>query len=119
MVKIIKMRLKKENSTVSNPVPRGKIFDRYGRPVVDNNPVRTITFTRMKGSTSEERLETAKKLAKLIEVSPDKLTERDKKIIGFLYMKKKQKKRLQRKTKQNLKQRKLMIKKWQSVSVIA
>ncbi|PFE05558.1 penicillin-binding protein [Bacillus sp. AFS023182] len=70
---------KKENSTVSNPVPRGKIFDRYGRPVVDNNPVRTITFTRMKGSTSEERLETAKKLAKLIEVSPDKLTERDKK----------------------------------------
>ena len=70
---------KKENSTISNPVPRGKIFDRYGRPVVDNNPVRTITFTRMKGSTSEERLETAKKLAKLIEVSPDKLTERDKK----------------------------------------
>ncbi|HEK9101501.1 penicillin-binding protein 2 [Bacillus pfraonensis] len=70
---------KKENSTVSNPVPRGKIFDRYGRAVVDNNPVRTITFTRMKGSTSEERLETAKKLAKLIEVSPDKLTERDKK----------------------------------------
>ncbi|WJE51731.1 penicillin-binding protein 2 [Bacillus cereus] len=70
---------KKENSTISNPVPRGKIFDRYGRPVVDNNPVRTITFTRMKGSTSEERLETAKKLAKDIEVSPDKLTERDKK----------------------------------------
>ena len=25
---------KKENSTISNPVPRGKIFDRYGRPVV-------------------------------------------------------------------------------------
>ncbi|PFK45834.1 penicillin-binding protein [Bacillus cereus] len=70
---------KKENSTISNPVPRGKIFDRYGRPVVDNNPVRTITFTRMKGSTSEERLETAKKLAEYIEVSPDKLTERDKK----------------------------------------
>ena len=29
---------KKENSTISNPVPRGKIFDRYGRPVVDNAP---------------------------------------------------------------------------------
>ena len=29
---------KKENSTISNPVPRGKIFDRYGRPVVDNRP---------------------------------------------------------------------------------
>ncbi|MDM5189985.1 penicillin-binding protein 2 [Bacillus sp. DX4.1] len=70
---------RKENLTVSNPVPRGKIFDRYGRAVVDNTPLRTITYTRMKGSTSEERLETAKKLAKLIEAAPDKLTERDKK----------------------------------------
>ncbi|KEK26205.1 peptidoglycan D,D-transpeptidase FtsI family protein [Bacillus gaemokensis] len=70
---------KKENSTISNPVPRGKIFDRYGRAVVDNDPVRTITFTRMKGSDSKERLETAKKLSNLIEVSLEKLTERDKK----------------------------------------
>ena len=37
---------KKENSTISNPVPRGKIFDRYGRPVVDNATIRTITFTK-------------------------------------------------------------------------
>ena len=51
---------KKENSTISNPVPRGKIFDRYGRPVVDNAAIRTITFTKMKGSTAEDRLETAK-----------------------------------------------------------
>ncbi|WP_369902601.1 peptidoglycan D,D-transpeptidase FtsI family protein [Bacillus manliponensis] len=70
---------RKENSTVSTPVPRGKIEDRNGNLVVDNKPLRTITFTRMKGSTSEDRLETAKLLAKLIEVSPDKLTERDKK----------------------------------------
>ena len=37
---------RKENSTISNPVPRGKIFDRYGRAVVDNAAVRTITFTK-------------------------------------------------------------------------
>lgn len=110
---------RKENLTVSNPVPRGKIFDRYGRAVVDNTPLRTITYTRMKGSTSEERSETAKKLAKLIEVAPDKLTERDKKTIGFLYMKRKQKRKLQRKMKLNLKRKKLMINKWQSVNVIA
>ncbi|MED2765879.1 penicillin-binding protein 2 [Bacillus thuringiensis] len=70
---------KKENPTISNPVPRGKIFDRYGRPVVDNAAVRTITFTKMKESTVKERLETAKKLADLIEVPTDKLTDRDKK----------------------------------------
>ncbi len=70
---------KKENSTISNPVPRGKIFDRYGRAVVDNVAIRTITFTKMKGSTAEDRLETAKKLADLIEVPTDKLTDRDKK----------------------------------------
>ena len=83
---------KKENSTISNPVPRGKIFDRYGRPVVDNATIRTITFTKMRGSTAEDRLETAKKLADLIEVPTDKLTDRDKKIIGLLCIKRKLKK---------------------------
>ena len=37
----------------------------------------------MKGSTAEDRLETAKKLADLIEVPTDKLTDRDKRIIGL------------------------------------
>ena len=83
---------KKENSTISNPVPRGKIFDRYGRAVVDNVAIRTITFTKMKGSTAEDRLETAKKLADLIEVPTDKLTDRDKRIIGLLCIKRKLKK---------------------------
>ena len=46
----------------------------------------------MKGSTAEARLETAKRLADLIEVPTDKLTDRDKKIIGLLFIKKKRKK---------------------------
>lgn len=46
----------------------------------------------MKGSTAEDRLETAKKLADLIEVPTDKLTDRDKKIIGLLCIKRKLKK---------------------------
>ena len=94
---------RKENSTISNPVPRGKIFDRYGRAVVDNAAVRTITFTKMKGSTAEARLETAKRLADLIEVPTDKLTDRDKKIIGLLFIKRKLKKRLRIKIVKSLK----------------
>ncbi|SFC50973.1 Cell division protein FtsI/penicillin-binding protein 2 [Bacillus sp. 491mf] len=75
---------RKENLTVSTPVPRGKIFDRYGRAVVDNTPLRTITFTRTKESKPDERLETAKQLAKLLDVPTDKLTERDKKDFWIL-----------------------------------
>ncbi|EOW9527814.1 peptidoglycan D,D-transpeptidase FtsI family protein [Bacillus cytotoxicus] len=98
---------KKENSTISNPVPRGKIFDRYGRHVVDNDPVRTITFTRMKGSTSEERLETAKKLADLIEVSPDKLTERDKKDYWLFLHKEEAEAKITKKDREELKAKKI------------
>ena len=98
---------RKENSVVSNPVPRGKIYDRYGRVVVDNEPVRTITFTRMKGSTSDERLETAKKLAELIEVSPDKLTERDKKDYWLSLNKKEADKKITDKDKAELKAKKI------------
>ena len=57
----------------------------------------------MKGSTAEDRLETAKKLADLIEVPTDKLTDRDKKIIGLLCIKRKLKKKLRIKIVKSLK----------------
>ncbi|CAM4132317.1 MULTISPECIES: peptidoglycan D,D-transpeptidase FtsI family protein [Bacillus cereus group] len=73
---------KRENATVSLSVPRGKIFDREGNPVVDNKSLRTITYTKMKGVKSEEILKTARQLADIIEIPKediDKLTETDKK----------------------------------------
>lgn len=73
---------KRENATVSLSVPRGKIFDREGNPVVDNKSLRTITYTKMKGVKSEEILKTASQLAEIIEILQediDKLTETDKK----------------------------------------
>ena len=73
---------KRENATVSLSVPRGKIFDREGNPVVDNKSLRTITYTKMKGVKSEEILKTARQLAEIIEMPQediDKLTETDKK----------------------------------------
>ncbi len=98
---------RKENSTISNPVPRGKIFDRYGRAVVDNAAVRTITFTKMKGSTAEARLETAKKLADLIEVPTDKLTDRDKKDYWIATHKEEAKEKITNKDRQELKDKKI------------
>ncbi|MGQ0438050.1 penicillin-binding protein, partial [Bacillus sp. B-TM1] len=98
---------RKENSTISNPVPRGKIFDRYGRAVVDNAAVRTITFTKMKGSTAEARLETAKKLADLIEVPTDKLTDRDKKDYWLAIHKEEAKEKITNKDRQAFKDKKI------------
>ncbi|PFX73156.1 penicillin-binding protein [Bacillus cereus] len=73
---------KKENATVSLSVPRGKIFDREGKAVVDNKSLRTITYTKIKGIKSEDILNTARKLAEIIEMPQEdinKLTETDKK----------------------------------------
>ncbi|RSK27856.1 penicillin-binding protein 2 [Bacillus sp. HMF5848] len=73
-----------ENIPVATPVPRGKIFDRDGTLIVDNMPVKAITYTRLQGTSSTERLEIAKTLATMIEQKTDKITERDMKDFWIL-----------------------------------
>lgn len=68
---------RKEDITVSNPVPRGKILDRDYRIIVDNVPKNAITYTN-EGFSQQQMLETAENLAKLINKNTDELTERDK-----------------------------------------
>ena len=68
----------KEEVRVNTSVPRGRIFDRYGRILVDNQPENAITYTKMQTTKSSEMLEIAKKLAHLIEQPIDKITHRDK-----------------------------------------
>ncbi len=69
---------RKEDITINNPVPRGKMFDSNHRVIVNNIPMRAITYTNM-GASQKEMLETAEKLAQLIVKKTDKVTERDKK----------------------------------------
>ncbi|MBD8069155.1 peptidoglycan D,D-transpeptidase FtsI family protein [Bacillus sp. PS06] len=72
---------KTENKTVHTPVPRGKIYDRYDRTIVDNEPQNAITYTRAQGVSQQDVLEVARKLAPLIDMTDEKftkkLTERD------------------------------------------
>lgn len=71
-----------KNDIVSIPVPRGKIYDREGKIVVDNKSLRTITYTKSKGVNSEEVLKIAKDLANVLEIPEkdiNKVTEIDKK----------------------------------------
>ena len=74
---------RKEDITINNPVPRGKMFDSNHRVIVDNVPKRAITYTNM-GASQKEMLDTAEKLAKLIVKNSDKMTEREKKDLWIL-----------------------------------
>ncbi|MBG9535575.1 hypothetical protein ABE43_02155 [Bacillus thuringiensis] len=71
-----------QNAITSIPVPRGQILDREGKTVVNNKPLRTITYIRVKGITSEAILKTAKDLAEVLKMPEqdiNKLTDIDKK----------------------------------------
>ncbi|MFJ5625076.1 peptidoglycan D,D-transpeptidase FtsI family protein [Peribacillus loiseleuriae] len=66
-----------EDGVVSTPVPRGVIYDRNKEVIVGNVPVNAITYTRLQGTTSEEKVETAKKLARIIDVEAEEIKPRD------------------------------------------
>ncbi|WP_442862464.1 peptidoglycan D,D-transpeptidase FtsI family protein [Bacillus sp. USDA818B3_A] len=68
-----------EEITVNNPVPRGKMYDRNGQTIVDNSPLNAITYTKSQNVTQEEMVDTAEKLAKLIDIDTSKIPVRDKK----------------------------------------
>ncbi|MBS8264305.1 penicillin-binding protein 2 [Mesobacillus boroniphilus] len=69
---------RKEDVTVNNPVPRGKMLDRNHKVIVDNKPLNAITYTN-EGASQKEMLQVAAKLAKIIDQKTDKVRERDKK----------------------------------------
>jgi penicillin-binding protein A len=67
-----------EDITVNSPVPRGKMFDRNGKIIVDNTPLNAITYTKFQSTSQEEMLEVAERLAKLIDKDTSKVRLRDK-----------------------------------------
>lgn len=73
-----------EEIAVNTSVPRGRIFDSEGRVLVDNEPKNAITYTKTTSTTSKEMLDTAEKLAKLIEQDTKKVTLGDKRDFWIL-----------------------------------
>ncbi|MBA9026524.1 peptidoglycan D,D-transpeptidase FtsI family protein [Peribacillus huizhouensis] len=73
-----------EDVIVNNPVPRGKMYDRNIKVIVDNEPLNAITYTRSQTTRAREMLETAEKLAQFITKEPDKIRERDRKDFWIL-----------------------------------
>jgi penicillin-binding protein A len=73
-----------ENVTINTPVPRGKIYDRNGNIMVDNEPLNAIIYTPKKGIRVKEKLEVAKRLGKLIDKDPSDITTPDLKAYWIL-----------------------------------
>ncbi|MDM5188309.1 penicillin-binding protein 2 [Bacillus sp. DX4.1] len=99
---------KNNNKTIGLPVPRGKIFDREGKPVVDNRPLRSITYTRLKGIKLEDILKTAKDLANVLEIPDEdinKLTEIDKKDFWMQLNKEQAKEKVTKQDEENLRKK--------------
>lgn len=67
-----------ENIVINESVPRGRIYDRNGKLLVDNTAKKSITYTRGRMTTTGELLDTAKKLSRIIDMPTDKLTDMDK-----------------------------------------
>lgn len=66
-----------EEVTVNTSVARGRIYDRYGRILVDNEPKKAITYTKTTSVKTDEMIDIAEQLAMLIDQPTDKITERD------------------------------------------
>ncbi|MHA6259489.1 peptidoglycan D,D-transpeptidase FtsI family protein [Sporosarcina sp. CAU 1771] len=79
------LRLEKtEEIPINTSVPRGRIFDRDGRILVDNEPKNAITYTKTSRTSSSEILEVAEKLADLIEQDTNRVTLGDKRDFWIL-----------------------------------
>src|SRR5690625_3807619 len=51
-----------------SPVPRGKIYDRNGKVIVDNKPLYSIAYTPPKRVQAEDKLELAEELTNFLVV---------------------------------------------------
>jgi cell division protein FtsI/penicillin-binding protein 2 len=69
---------KTEETAINTSVPRGRIYDRTGKVLVDNEPRNAITYTKTTSTTSKEMLKVAKNLSKLIEQDTKRITLGDK-----------------------------------------
>lgn len=67
------------STTEGESTPRGRILDRNGNVIVDNIAVKTITYNKVRGTSTKRMLQLASTLGEHINVDISKLTIRSKK----------------------------------------
>lgn len=88
-----------------SPVPRGKVYDRNGKTVVDNKSLYSITYTPPKRVQAEDKLELAEKLTVYMSMNEeqlDKVTDRNMEEYWYLKNMKEARSRLTKKEKEDL-----------------
>ena len=66
-----------QNLVYSNSTPRGRIYDRNGNIIVDNEAVKVIYYKKVTGVTTEEEINMAYKMAELIDLDYTKLSDKN------------------------------------------
>ena len=69
-----------ENITEGSTSPRGYIYDRFGRLIVGNKPVRLIYYKKPKNISSKDEIELSYKLANYLDIDYSKITDDIKKV---------------------------------------
>lgn len=71
----VKLKELTEKIITSGSTPRGRIYDRNGKVIVDNEAVKTIYYKKPKGVRTDEEIALAYKIGKYIEVDYSKLSD--------------------------------------------
>ncbi len=87
--------------------PRGRIYDRNYKLLVDNEAVKTIYYKKQSGITTEKELKLAKTLAENIDVDYSKLSEKMLKTFWYKNNEKKAKGKITKQEREKYTQRKL------------
>lgn len=72
---INRIEVLKKTVIEGDSTPRGRIYDRNHRLIVDNVPVKTISYKKEKGITTKEEIALAYKLGDLLKINFSKMTE--------------------------------------------
>ena len=70
-----KLTLLTVNIIEGDSTPRGRIYDRNGKVIVDNEAVKTVVYKRKAGTTIAEEVEICYKLAEFLEIDYKKLSD--------------------------------------------
>ncbi len=63
------------NTILGSTAPRGRIYDRNHKLLVDNEPVRVIYYKKIKNIKTKEEIDLAYKMSDMLDINYDKLTE--------------------------------------------
>lgn len=93
--KYTKLAIENATNIVDGPsAPRGRIYDRNHNVIVDNAPLKTIYYKKIKGITSKEEVELAYKVANIIDLDYSKLNATNLKEFWYVNNEEKAKKKI-------------------------